>query len=118
LIIRYRFRNVLWYDFKNISKTTDKEIIILNIKNLPAAPIELIVYGFFRSKTFYLSIIPESILQNKSFKTSINRINEIDNYSKPIILGGIKPNPSFPKIKLNKSVILIKQSSYTQTDFL
>jgi hypothetical protein len=118
LIIRYRFRNALWYDFKNIKKTTEKEIIVLNLKNVPEIPIELTAYGFFRSKTFYISVTPESTLQNNSFKTAIKGINEIESYSKSIILKVIKPTSTLPKIKLNHSEIQIKQSPYTQTDFI
>jgi hypothetical protein len=118
LIIRYRFRNVLWYDFKNIKKTTEKKIIVLNLKNVPEIPIELTAYGFFRSKTFYISVTPESTLQNNSFKTAIIGITKIESYSKPIILKGIKPMPTFPEIKINHLEIQIEQSPYTQTDFI
>jgi len=118
LLIHYRFRNALWYNFKNIKKTTEKEIIVLNLKNVPKIPIELTVYGFFRSKTFHISVTPESTLQNNSFKIAIKGISEIESYSKPIVLKAIKPTPTLPKIKLNHSEIQIKQPSYTQTDFL
>lgn len=118
LIIRYRFRNAIWYNFKNIKKTTEKQIIILNLKNVSEIPIELTAYGFFRSKTFHISVTPESTLQNNSFKTAIKGINEIEIYSKPIILKGIKPTPTLPKINLYHSEIQIKQPSYNQTDFL
>jgi len=118
LLIRYRFRNALWYNFKNIKKTTEKKIIILNLKNVPEIPIELTVYGFFRSKTFHISVIPKSTLQNNSFKIAITRISEIESYNKPIVLKAIKPTPTLPKIKLSHSEIQIKQPSYTQTDFL
>lgn len=118
LIIRYRFRNALCYNFKNIKKTTEKKIIVLNLKNVPVIPIELTAYGFFRSKTFHISVTPESTLQNNSFKTAIKGINEIEIYSKPIILKEIKPTPTLPKIKLNHSEIQIKQPLYNQTDFL
>lgn len=118
LIIRYRFRNALWYNFKHIKKTTENKIIVLNLKNVSVIPIELTAYGFFRSKTFHISVTPESTLQNNSFKTAIKGINEIEIYSKSIILKEIKPIPKLPKIKLNHSEIQIKQPSYNQTDFL
>lgn len=118
LIIHYRFRNVLWYNFKNIKKTTEKEIIVLNLKNVADIPIELTAYGFFRSKTFYISVTPESTLQNNSFKTAIKGIGEIEIYSKPIILKEIKPTATLPKVKLRYSAIQIKQPTYNQTDFL
>jgi len=94
------------------------KIIFLNLKNVPAVPIELKVYGFFRSKVFHISVTPESVLQNNSFKTAIIGINEHEIYSKTIILKEIKPTPTIPKIKLNRTEIKIKQPSFTQTDFL
>ncbi|MBS4063503.1 MAG: hypothetical protein KGZ74_03040 [Chitinophagaceae bacterium] len=88
------------------------------MKNVAEMPIELTAYGFFRSKTFHISVIPESTLQNNSFKTAIKGIDEIEIYSKPIILKEIKPMATLPKVKLNHSEIQIKQPSYNQTDFL
>lgn len=118
LIIRYNFRNVLWYSFKKIKKTTARKPIVLNLKNLPELPIELTVFGFFRSKTFYISVIPENILQNCSFKVSIEGINEVEYISKQIVLKAMKPRPFLPKVKLNHLRIQVKQPSYNQTDFL
>jgi len=118
LIIRYRFRNALWYNFKNIKKTTEKKIIVLNLKNIPETPIELTVFGFFRRKTFHISVIPESILQNNSFKTSTKGITEIECIIKPVVLKVVNPTPTLPKTKLNHLEIQIKQPSYNQTDFL
>jgi hypothetical protein len=118
LIIRYRFRNALWYNFKNIKKTTENKIIVLNLKNVPIIPIELTAYGFFRTKTFHISVKPEKTLQNNSFKTAIKGINEIEIYIKPNLLKVIKPTPTLLKIKLNNTEIQIKQPSYNQTDFL
>lgn len=118
LIIRYKFRNALWYNFKNITKTTKDKVIILNLKNVPETPIELIVFGFFRRMTFHISVTPESILQSNSFKISIKEINEIECISKPVVLKGVKPMPTLPTIALNHLEIQIKQPSYNQTDFL
>ncbi|HSC54173.1 MAG TPA: hypothetical protein VLC98_11145 [Phnomibacter sp.] len=118
LIIRYRFRNALWYNFKNINKTTEKKIIVLNLKNVPEKPIELIVFGFFRRATFRISVTPESILQNNNFKISINGINEVEGISTPIVLKSIKPILMLPKINVNDQGLQIKQPLYNQTDFL
>lgn len=118
LVIRYRFRNALWYNFKKIGKTTEKEIIVLSLKNVPKVPIELIVYGFFRSKIFLISVTPEHRLQNSSFKTVIKGAGEIEIYNKPIVLKGVGPKPKIPQIKLKPSEIQIKQPTYNQTDFI
>lgn len=118
LIVRYRFRNALWYNFKYIKKTTEKEIIVLDLKNVPEMPIVLTVYGFFRTKTYCISVTPESSLLNHSFKTALTGINEAEINIKPIMLGVISPEYSIPKIKINNSEIQIKQTTYNQTDFL
>lgn len=118
LIIRYRFRNALWYNFKKIKKTTEKEIIVLNMSNLSENPIELIVYGFFRNKSFQISITTEHTLNSKSFKTTINGVNGIRIHSKPIRMTNKIPTYILPKFKLNHPGIKIKQPSFNQTDFI
>lgn len=118
LIVRYRFRNVLWYNFKYIKKTTEKKIIVLDLKNVLEIPIVLTAYGFFRTKTYCISVTPESTLLNNSFKTVLNGINEVEINIKPIMLGVINSECSIPKVKINNSEIQIKQSTYNQTDFL
>src|SRR3954469_11273820 len=46
LIIRYKFRNALWYHFKEVTKTIENEIAVFNLKNITNSPIELVVHGF------------------------------------------------------------------------
>ena len=118
LIIRYRFRNALWYNFRNVKKTTDNEIIILDFKNMPEMPVKLIVYGFFRRRSFFISIAPGYSLYNKSFKIAIDGINGIKTISRPILLTNAILTPTLPKIKLNHTDLKIKQPSFNQTDFL
>lgn len=118
LVIRYRFRNVLWYKFKNIKVTTEKEMLILNLKNVAELPIELTVYGFFRTKTLSISVEPEKILQNKLFKTKLTRLNKINLNTRSIKLKEIKPVPSIQKIQINDQNVQMKHSSYFQTDFI
>lgn len=118
LIIRYRFRNALWYEFKNISKPTEKEIIVLNLRNVRKIPIQLIVYGFFRRKAFCIPVTVENRLQNKSFKTLISTTNKIELYNKRVLLKDLKPISTIPKAKINHREILLKQPSYNETDFL
>jgi len=125
LVIRYRFRNALWYNFKKIKKTTGKDIIILNLKNIPDMPIELVVYGFFRKKTFSITVVPSCKVQYKHFKTSLKGLNSFEIKHRSIslqnkrlvltplkiALANLRCIISFPKTQL-------KQSSYTQTDFI
>jgi hypothetical protein len=118
LIIRYRFKNALWYNFKSIKKTIEDDVIVLNLMNVSKLPIELTVYGFFRRKTLYISIKPENTLQNDAFKTVIKGVNEIKSYNKSIIAKVTKPIPTLSKIRLNHSGIQINSPSYNQNDFL
>lgn len=118
LTIHYRFKNALWYNFKNIKKTTESKVIVLNLINVPEIPIELKVYGFLRTKTYYISIIPESTLKNKHFKTSIIGINEIEFTGKPIERKEINITTTFPRVKTNNSELQVKHPTYNQTDFL
>ena len=118
LIIRYRFKNALWYKFKYIKKTTEKQIIIFNLNNIPELPIELTVYGFFRTKTFDISIEPEFYLQTASFKTSITRLYEIELQETTINMSIAQPITAIPKIKVFHPKIQVKQASFNQTDFL
>ena len=99
-------------------KTTGKETIVLNMSNICEKPIELIVYGFFRSKSFQISTTPEHTLNSKSFKTIIKGLNGIRIRSKPISLRNPIPTSTLPKIKLTHHNIQIKQPSFNQTDFI
>lgn len=118
LIIRYRFRNALWYNFKNIKKTTEKEIIVLNLKNLPEMPIELIVHCFFRKKTIPISVVAKNTIESKLFKTKVKKLSNLRSYTKPIVLSKLNPAATMPKINLKYPNIQIKHSSFSQNDFI
>ena len=132
LIIRYQFRNALWYHFKGFKKTTDNEVVVFNLKAISAAPIELVVHGLFRRKTFILNVTPESTLINTTFKTAVTRLRDIDLKRNRLQLQNIKPllidkkpalinkKPSLvnKEIKLTPGTIKIEYPSFNQTDYL
>lgn len=72
IIINYRFRNGIWYKFGN-HKTTEKQIKIFNLKNFDQE-FELTVFGWFQKKKYLLKFEPTVILNNHTFKTSLNNL--------------------------------------------
>lgn len=125
LIVSYKFKNALWYDFKNLKQTTNKQAVIFNLQNLKSNKITLIVHGFFQRKHYYINIEPEKILETKSFRTNIFVFDEKISFTPEINFSIKEPlitltRITIPKKKLkifNKE-IKINHSFYTQTDFL
>lgn len=125
LIIRYQFKNALWYNFKGLKKTTDREVIILNFNKITSFPIELIVHGFFRKEKYVIYAMPEKTLRNGSFKTTINGISDlslhiktIDCSPKPMQVIVRKPPIKEQSITIEHPEIQLHFSPYTQTDFI
>jgi hypothetical protein len=118
LIISYKFKNALWYNFKNLKKTTEKQSVVFNLKNLETNNITLIVYGFFQKKIYDINILPEKALETKSFKTIISGINQETTFAASIKLDRKSTFLNLPKINVAKTKIAINHSSYNQTDFL
>lgn len=118
LIISYKFKNALWYNFKNLKKTTEKQSVVFNLKNLGTNIITLIVYGFFRKKIYHINIQPEKTLETKSFKTIISGINQETTFAAPIKLGRKNTFLNSQKINVAKTTIAINHSSYNQTNFI
>lgn len=118
MIIRYRFRNALWYNFKNIKKTTEKEIIVLNLKNLSEKPIQLVVHGIFRKMTILISVVAENTIESKLFKIKIQGLNDLKSLAKSFELNNPSTVVTIPKINLSYPNIQIKHSSFSQNDFI
>ena len=125
LIIHYDFKNTLWYNFKKIRKTTKKGTIILNLKNIPEMPVELVVHGFFRRKVLQISVIAEYKIETKSFRTELKSLNKIKNQTKSLRINNLNFVPAVPKIKtknttvqINYPKIKIEQPLFNQNDFL
>lgn len=118
LIIKYRFKNALWYNFKNLRTTTQKNIIIFDLKNINTTKIILVVYGFFRNKKYEIEVLPKNRLKTKGFTTIIHHHNELKNITPELTFIIQKPNVIIPLLKLYKDSPAIKHSSFNQTDFL
>lgn len=118
LIITYKFKNALWYNFKTLKKTTEKQSVVFDLKNIGTNNITLIVYGFFQKKNYHINIQPEKTLETKSFKTIISSINQKTTFAASIKLDRKNTLINLPKINVTKNKIEINHSSYNQTDFI
>lgn len=126
LVIRYQFKNALWYHFKGIKQTTKEGVIILNLSNIPKIPVILIVYGFFRKRIFQIEVNPEARMQTKPFQIKINKLQGLSCYTLPITLCTRHNSyPAIPKmvvkysaIQMRHDSICLKYPSFNQTNFL
>lgn len=123
IVLNYHFKNAIWFRFgKHI--TTNKHLKIFNLKNFEKE-FDLVVYGFFRKKTFLLKFESELKLETENFKTKLINLNskiefkDIPNfYRKPISIELMEMSPNFPKIKLQLETLKIKTNQYNQTDII
>lgn len=123
IVINYRFRNAIYYQFGN-HKTLEKQIKILNIKNFENE-FDLIVYGFFRKKTYKIQFEPQLSLNSNSFKTTISNLTlKLQEQNIPklthssIYLDIEKPNIMSQRIKISNKSLRIKTNSFNQNEFI
>lgn len=72
VVLRYRFRNALWYRFDKHS-TIEKEVKVFNVENF-GNEFDLIVYGFFQRVVYKIKVIPRFTLRSDDFKIVISNI--------------------------------------------
>jgi hypothetical protein len=123
LVINYRFRNALYYQFGD-TKTLEKHIKIFDLKNC-GKEMDFMVYGLFESKPYKLKFDPQLFLNNSSFKTSISKLNikleeqTIPKLVHPNINSNIKkPKIIIPNIEINHKPITISNTTFNQTDYI
>lgn len=123
IILNYHFKNAIWFRFGKY-KTTDKHLKIFNLKNFEKE-FDLVVYGFFRKKTFRLKFEPELKLEAENFKTELLNLNNkiefkdiLNFHRKPISIELIEKSTNIPKIKVQLETLKIKTKQYNQTDFI
>lgn len=123
IILNYHFKNAIWFRFGKY-KTTDKHLKIYNLKNFEKE-FDLVVYGFFRKKSFRLKFEPKLKLENENFKTELLNLNnkiefkDIPNFHRsPISIELMEISPNFPKTKVQLKTLKIKTNQYNQTDFI
>jgi hypothetical protein len=118
LIIQYRFKNVLWYNFKDLKTTTEKKSIVLNLANINSTTIVFIVHGFLQKKMYHLTVQPDNILVTNSFQTTLSNFNNQINFSPSLKLIAQKPVVNISNIDIKKNPLIINHSPYYQTDFI
>lgn len=123
IIIRYRFKNAIWYRFGEHS-TAEDHFTILDIKNNDPN-LNLIVYGFFCKKKYQIKIEPNLRFNNLNFKAKVlglepdlilhkvpagfsSRINIMDKIIET----------SFVKRRINNKPIELKTNQYNLNDFI
>ncbi len=116
LILRYSFQNALWYECKNILKTTDPNIIVLNLERIKDCPIELIVHGLFNKKSYPIEIeIRKSLDPDYSHATiddfSLQFLNtgQLHSMLPSLVIKQSNQEVKFNKIRLKEACIQIKQ---------
>lgn len=123
LVVRYRFKNALWYSFGS-HRTLEKQIKIFNLTNFEHEFL-LTVHGFFQTKTFHIKLAPELIFDNSGFITKFYNLSlEFIQRESPVVmvpeleikLTEIKTDIKIPKISINK--IRVQNNTYNQTDFI
>lgn len=118
LVISYKFKNALWYNFKNLMKTTVKQTVVFDLNNIGTNNITLIVYGFFQKKIYHINVMPEKVLDTKSFKTIILGINQQTTFAASIKLDRKSTLINIQKRNVVKVKMEFNHSSYNQTDFI
>lgn len=123
VIVNYKFKNALWYKFGKYH-TTQPSIKIFNLNNFDKE-FDLVVYGVFRKKVYRLKFEPQHVLETKTFKTQIEKINrEVNLKPIPILnnktinlkLGIVSLGHRDVSIKLN--TIKISSTNFNLTDYL
>jgi len=116
LVIKYRFRNALYYQF-GATKTLEKHIKIFDLKNCDKE-MDFIVYGLFNKIPYKLKFEPQLSFESSSFKTSFSNLTvklieqELPKLAHPKIYSNIKQ----PVIRTKK--IKIRTNSFNQNEFI
>lgn len=123
IILKYRFRNALWYRLGN-HKTLEKQIKIFNLKKIDKE-FDFVVYGFFQKKKYHLIFEPKLTIDTKSFKTRFHNLSNHLEFqaapllSIPIFYPDIKElQVTIPKTEITIKPIQTITNAYNQTDFI
>lgn len=126
-IIKFDFKNAIWFQFKGITTKSKGGEIVFDIENLKQTQLVLIVQGFFRKKVYEIEVISEVEFNTENFKLQLHKIKNVSTKSNlfPVRLveRSLKLKPSFIAIKrndliVNQQSINLKLSPYNQNQFL
>lgn len=123
LIIKYHFKNAIYYRVNN-KITIENKVKIFNVKNIKSE-IHFTVYGWFDKKHYLIEIKPNKSLNNKSFKTQISNLSISLKFKSVPKLVNNQINVTPKKVSIESSKIFIankniqiKTNSFTQNEFL
>ncbi len=123
LIINYRFKNAIYYRFGN-DISLEKQIKIFDLNNIDSE-FDLVVNGFFDSKTYNLKFEQENTLDKTNFMTSISNLNvRLEQRVIPKLTHSkircriITQKVSSTRIVINQPRIKISNTNFNQNDFL
>ncbi len=95
VVISYRFRNAICYRFAN-HWTTENELKIFDLENFEN-DFTLIVYGFFQSVRYKISLIPQLELNSKQFQKEIHISTALDIPNRQHFT---LPDPTFTRVNV------------------
>ena len=126
-VIKFNFKNALWYKFIGITTKSRSGEIVFNSSNIKSKKIKLVVQGFFRKQVYYIEVHPTLELKSDPFKTTIKHLSYLQERLHvplfqivdrktaltPFLLDIKKRNPL-----IKKSNLKINLSPYNQNQFL
>lgn len=118
LVVRYRFRNALWYNFYPITRTTEKEVTVINLLPVKSSKITLYVRGFFRCEKYLLDVRPEYYLNSHGFETQIANIKGPVDFPPSIDISIKQPNIRISEITVKTADTTVVHNPYIQSDFI
>ena len=123
IIIKYRFKNALYYRFGK-EVTLEKQIKIFNLKGIDNE-LDFVVYGLFHKRKYKLKFEPQLTLNNAAFKTNFSHLNlKLETVNIPKLVSNniklkiVAPGFNIPKIKAKNKPITIFHKTFNQTDFI
>lgn len=123
LIIRYRFRNALYYQFDNV-KTIENQLKIFDISNFKNE-FNLVVHGLYEKKVYSIKVNPENRIHNQNFKTEFNNFKtELEFFDIPnlksnnLIIKELQFNINRKVISVKKQQIKKQNYPFNQSEFL
>lgn len=123
LIIRYRFRNALYYQFDTV-KTIENQLKIFDISNFKNE-FKLVVYGLYEKKVYSIKVNPKNKIHNQNFKTEIHNFKtELEFFDIPnlksnnVFVKELQSNINRKVISVEKQQIKIQNYPFNQSEFL
>lgn len=112
IVLKYRFRNAIWYELKGHFKTLNRQGIILN-HEVVNSPIVVVVHGFLQKKREIIHFESKRSLVSNSFRTKVD-VNEVAKLKvRPdvIVIKEYPQSVSHTPVKISQSKLTLKHNS-------